>query len=59
MAALAKSDEDGLADVNQRDLMWKIIEKSGVEGRGDERIQLFGKHDEIWRESELRLKVSW
>lgn len=37
----------------------EIIEKSGVEGRGDERIQLVGKHDEIWRESELRLKVSW
>jgi hypothetical protein len=36
-----------------------VIEKSGVEGRQDERIQLMRKRDEIWRESELRLKVSW
>jgi hypothetical protein len=37
----------------------EIFEKSGVEGREDERIQLAGMHDEIWRESQLRLKVSW
>jgi len=36
-----------------------VIEKSGVEGRQDKRIQLIRKRDEIWRESELRLKVSW
>jgi hypothetical protein len=35
----------------------EVIEKSGVEGGNDERIQLVGKPDEIWRESEMEMQL--
>jgi kynurenine formamidase len=58
--ALAQSDEDELVNVAQRDLMWKVIEKSDMEGRKDEKIELLGNHDEIWNEGgpETQLKVA-
>jgi hypothetical protein len=35
----------------------EVSDKSGVGGRKDERLQLVGNHDEIWRESEMELQL--
>jgi hypothetical protein len=41
---------EALVNVEQRDLMLEVIEKSIAEERKDEKIEMQGKHDGIWHE---------
>lgn len=50
MVLLTHKIGDTLVNIDQRDLISEIIEKSIGEGRKDEKIELLGKHDGIWDE---------
>jgi kynurenine formamidase len=47
--AIAQSRDDELVNVVQRDLMWDVVKKCVSGGRRNEKIEMVGKHDEVWK----------
>lgn len=49
VVAITQSTEDELVDVGQAGGMWDVVVKGIGEGRVCEKMELKGKHDEVWR----------